>query len=329
MTMNLPDAKMKEEAWEFVAPPCPYFGTCGGCQLQHVSYASQLKWKHQRLVECLAGIVEPSLVETPIASPQIWNYRRRIQIHATPQGQPGFYGSGSAKVIPVSECKIAHEAINESLNEVEQRFHEIMERRQHSSRLGFELTVFPGTPVEIQALSEDRYFLQSNPGANELLHEHLQRHFLALAPKRVLELFAGAGNFTLGLSQGAMEWTAVESDPSAVAKGKELSLNLKKPVRWVEEKAHRYLKNRKGGGFDLVLLDPPRSGAKLCMPSLVKMQVPMVLYLSCAPEALATDLKILKNGGYQVTKVQAFDFFPHTTHLETLVLLRQVGPGTI
>ena len=71
--------------YEMTDPPCPYYGQCGGCQIQHLTYPSQLLWKENLLKEKLHGLVSEDKIRPILPSPKIWNYRRRIQVHATPK----------------------------------------------------------------------------------------------------------------------------------------------------------------------------------------------------------------------------------------------------
>lgn len=324
--VNIPQQDLDtNSSWEWVEPRCEYFGSCGGCQLQHLAYPSQLKWKRNLLVEVLAGLVPTEKIAGVVPSPLQWHYRRRIQVHATPRGEPGFYGAGSSQVVPIAACAIADARLNEALPEVQANFAERMAGRGRPSRLGCELTLLPDGSVSLQDLGEDRYFLQNNPGANQRLLEDLKTFLAGLEVRRVLELFAGSGNLALSLCGPPMEWTAVESDPAATQVGQIESKGRALPIKWKAEKVHRFLRGVAAGAFDLVILDPPRGGAGRILPALIHLAAPQIIYLSCSPTALAEDLKGLLREGYEIQWVKPYDFFPQTTHVECLVHLRQRG----
>jgi 23S rRNA (uracil1939-C5)-methyltransferase len=90
-----------------VAPRCPYFGACGGCQYQHADYATQLAMKQQILRETLAraGVTVPSEIGVLAGDP--WGYRNRIRVAFTPEGGFGYRGRGSHSIVPIGECPIA------------------------------------------------------------------------------------------------------------------------------------------------------------------------------------------------------------------------------
>lgn len=302
-------------------PPCPYFGVCGGCQLQHMNEGRQLEEKENWLKRILGSLVSEDILRPIIAAPKNWHYRRRIQLHAGRGGGVGYFARGSQRVVEIEECPIACEEINREIPRAQEMAARELKRPRHSSLLTFEMTLMENSEVKILPPQEGRYFLQINAEANGLLLKFLKRILEETKPKDVLELFAGSGNFTLALGKGPRSWTAVESNRHAWEMGKkELGADFP-PANWKLGEAdvllERLLRQRRK--FDLVLLDPPREGAASCMASLKKLQTPAICYISCYPVTLAKDLKLLCDGGYQIQWIQPFDFFPQTMHLETVV----------
>src|SRR6266568_877013 len=100
-----------------VEAPCPIFGTCGGCQLQHMRYEAQLEWKREivaQLLREIGGFADPPLLATvPCAVP--WHYRNHMRFSVNRFGEPGLTARGTHRVLPLSECPIADEQINRAL----------------------------------------------------------------------------------------------------------------------------------------------------------------------------------------------------------------------
>ena len=135
---------------------------------------------------------------------------------------------------------------------------------------------------------------------------------------RVLELFAGHGNLTLPLAARASEVVAIELDEPAT---RALSANLAAhalSARVITGDASRSIPK---GAFDVVLLDPPRAGAKDAMRAILSARPARVVYVSCDPHTLARDLALLE--GYVLDAARAFDMFPQTPHVETVVRMRR------
>ncbi|HKX13163.1 MAG TPA: RsmD family RNA methyltransferase [bacterium] len=306
-------------------PPCPYFGPCGGCQLQDMTYEEQLAHKQAWLMETLRGLVEEEKVRPILASPRAWNYRRRIQLHVGPKGEVGFYGSKSRQVVPIETCLIAEEALNAKIPEVRNRAAEVLRQPRKPTSLTYELTLLDDGEVEISREGEERSFVQVNSEANQILIEILRKALEEIRPARVLELFAGSGNLTYALAKPEQTWIAVESDRRAVEAGIAKQGNDFPHLSWKagpSAKVAGQLYKAKQA-FDLILLDPPRGGAEDCLPVLRSAKPPRILYVSCNPLVFKKDLKVLIQAGYEVESIQPIDFFPQMTNLELLAALRQ------
>ncbi|HCU23780.1 MAG TPA: hypothetical protein DF383_02085 [Deltaproteobacteria bacterium] len=306
--------------------PCPYFGLCGGCQLQHLSEATQLTEKQAWLESLLAGTVEAKLIRRILPSPRAWHYRRRIQLHVGPKGEVGFYAAKSRAVVDIESCSIAAEPLNARIPEVRRRAQAHLQAPKKPASLSYELTLLDDGEVEIREGEEERHFIQVNPEANRELIGVMKEALNRLQPRQVLELYAGNGNLSYALVQAGQEWLAVEANPRAVAAGKAAALAGAPPIEWHQGSAAKVgaALYRAGRSFDLVILDPPRGGAEDCLPLFRKWRPPAILYVSCHAPALKQDLRVLLQAAYAVEWVQPIDFFPQTRHVETLVSLKRV-----
>lgn len=144
--------------------------------------------------------------------------------------------------------------------------------------------------------------------------------------ERVLDLYCGMGNFSLPLARRAKAVIGVEESAvsigMAVANGRS---HQNKNVEFHHQSAEGALSRfTQQNSFDLLLLDPPRDGAIGTMNELLKTPVNKVIYVSCDPQTLARDLKLLLTGGYEVVTSQPFDMFPQTHHSESITLLRSI-----
>ncbi|HTD46451.1 MAG TPA: 23S rRNA (uracil(1939)-C(5))-methyltransferase RlmD [bacterium] len=146
----------------------------------------------------------------------------------------------------------------------------------------------------------------------------------------VLDLYCGIGTFSFPLARRALRVCGVEISPRAVDAAREnAALNQVANVEFVAGDVRRMLAEVVGrtGRPDLLVLDPPRSGAgSRVMRKIVDTGAPRIVYVSCNPTTLAPDLGDLVGGGYAVRAVQPLDQFPHTYHVECAVLLERAGP---
>lgn len=185
----------------------------------------------------------------------------------------------------------------------------------------------PAYDVDYRFLPTD--FTQVNTDINRAM---VDRAVALLEPadnERVLDLFCGLGNFTLPIARRAGSVVGVEGDPGLVARAREnaerngianttfhaadLTEDLGEAPWWQ-------------GGFDKVLLDPPRSGARETLEHIARLGVQRLVYVSCNPATLARDAGILVNDhGYRLEKAGVMDMFPHTAHVESIALFTRRG----
>jgi 23S rRNA (uracil1939-C5)-methyltransferase len=165
-------------------------------------------------------------------------------------------------------------------------------------------------------------FTQANREVNAVL---VSRVGLLAEPvgARVLELYAGYGNLTVALARGALELRAVEAQREAAA-ACEHNLRARgfDHARVVCADAARGAAGR--GPLDVVVLDPPRSGAREVLPVLIERRPSRIVYVSCDLASLRRDLGSLRQAGYRVDAAVALDMFPQTAHLESVVRLQKL-----
>ncbi|HBM3041466.1 TPA: 23S rRNA (uracil(1939)-C(5))-methyltransferase RlmD [Klebsiella oxytoca] len=168
-----------------------------------------------------------------------------------------------------------------------------------------------------------RDFIQVNDGVNQLM-VRTALEWLDIQPQdRVLDLFCGMGNFTLPLAKRAAQVVGVEGVPALVAKGQEnAALNALHNVTFFHENLEEDVTRQAWAkhGFDKVLLDPARAGAAGVMLHIIKLAPRRVVYVSCNPATLARDSDVLLQAGYTIQRLAMLDMFPHTGHLESMVL---------
>jgi 23S rRNA (uracil1939-C5)-methyltransferase len=171
-------------------------------------------------------------------------------------------------------------------------------------------------------------FFQTNALAAATLVDMVLAEAPAASSLRVADLYAGSGLFTLVLAARGHLVTAVEESAQAVEDGRaNARLNrLDDRVRFICGRVEAVLPRLAKLGADLAIIDPPRAG---CPPAVLAMLLdqrpPLLLYISCNPEALARELPAIIAAGYTVRRVQPLDMFPHTTHIETVVSLAAEG----
>lgn len=338
-------AKIKEvlvPSHSRVEPPCPYFGRCGGCDFQQLSYNAQLEAKVEMIRDCLKRIarIEPPS-EIPITpSPLEWRYRARAQWqYDAARKRLGYFERGSHSVCDIAECPVL-------VTELQTVFDDLRERmradslpegmRDFQAVAGDEgVSLAPQLndekPLETSRRIKGNRYRFSAEGffqINQSLLPALVDYAMADASgDYAVDLYCGVGLFTLPLARRFKRVTGVEGNPSAVlyarrnlseAQLSNATIERASVGEWLSANAKSH------APVDLVLLDPPRSGleggAAACI---LQLRPRRITYVSCDPATLARDLRELFKGGYALGAVAAFDMFPQTHHVETVAFLQK------
>ncbi|PYT06509.1 MAG: hypothetical protein DMF60_09310 [Acidobacteria bacterium] len=323
--------------------PCHYFGDCGGCQLQHLTYAAQLEAKAgfvRDAIERIARIDWPH--EIKIRHAAEFGYRGRAQVKLDRKtGSVGFNRAASNAVCDVVSCPILVPELDDALRSLRGAFvsatledHLLPNRSQidfaaGESGVSFD-PAFQGLPGGVlqRIVNGAVYhfsastFFQANPG---LLDELVDEAVGSDSGDVAIDLYAGVGLFTIQLARRFRRVIGVEADRGAATFASEnITANGLANVEFKNDVVEAWMKGfveTKAQPPDLIVLDPPRTGAAEAVNHIVAAQPSLITYISCDPPTLARDLRTLVDSGYELTKVTTIDLFPQTYHVETIAAL--------
>jgi len=285
-----------------VQPPCPYAGPglCGGCDLQHVSLERQRALKADVVREQLArlaGLDVDVTVEAVPGDDHGLRWRTRQRFVGLPGGRRGMRKHRSHDVVEVDDCLIAGPPTDH---------------------------VVRGVAFEV----EDDGFWQVHPGAAEVLVDTVLEDLSPRPGESALDLYAGVGLFARFLAEAVGDparVTLVEGDRRACDHAEANVLG----AQVVRGAVRAVLAGLPVTPVDLVVLDPPREGARRAVVEAVAARAPRAIaYVACDPAALARDVAVFDEHGYALQRLRAFDLFPMTHHVECVALLtpRSAGP---
>ncbi len=310
-----------------VKPPCPVFGRCGGCTWQHISYEEQLRQKQMIVEEQLARTLKNQISVSPIVpSPNQYRYRNRIQLKYDGKNL-GFYARQSHDIVDIQDCPITEEILAQEIpalkkNLSSKKAEAIPKIELLITSQGKVETIFEDSPFEGVGFS------QVNTAQNKNLLSAVMDWMKDLSAEVIYDLYAGAGNFSFPLLQQFPKSTVigVELSGKSVRLAQNLiqSMNLSpNRMRFYLSDVELFLKRTVLKPGSIVLLDPPRMGcSENTLRYLAPQNLQKIFYISCNPAALARDLERLREwGSWEPTRVQPFDMFPQTDHVETLVEL--------
>lgn len=387
-----------EPSPERANPFCPVFGTCGGCQVQHLSYRAQLAWKSRLVRDALERIggfsgvaVAPTVgMDDPRA------YRNKMALvveRRDDRAAFGFYQMRSHAFVPIDGCPVVlpqldaeiaalwQAAEDPALGKAFAQVKHVIARAGAST--GESVTAFTTNELSPQIASAAADLAKRIPGTKGISNSfspasanaiqgrkqrsvwgesemeerialpdgsHIRyrvsaasffqinsmmvgRLFTQLAklpqPRSVLDLYCGAGTFSIWFALRGATVTGIEENPDAIREARaNATLNgvgdkaqfLCGRVETLVGKAE----GRKALRSDVAFLDPPRKGSDVqTLDALAAARVPAIWYLSCNPATLARDLAHLRAAGYVLEETTPFDFFPQTGHVETLARVRR------
>jgi len=306
-----------------VAPLCRYYGECGGCQYQHLLYATQLRIKQKQVRDLFQRIggLDPAAIREVVPCPNPYGYRNRIMIRSQwdkfKQGlNIGFIRAADRLVEDIERCEIAEPALNE----------QILQVRAHPPPKGG-LKVVLRIPPEGWEVPQDSFF-QNNFFLLPKLVEVVGTCLRESGSRHLADVYCGVGFFSIELGDQVDSFVGVEYDRLAIqAARRNAAKRNRSNGEFVAGKAEELLPGileRLDPGTTSVLLDPPRKGCQPAMLECLRQVRPrQLLYISCQPATMARDLNVLCQGDvFKVAQVVPLDMFPQTAHVECVADLR-------
>lgn len=319
-----------------IEPPCPVFAVCGGCSWQHVEYAAQLAAKGTIIRDALLRIGHFELRDdVPMtASPAAYGYRNRARVLQS-GSRIGYRMRRSHDLCAVDRCPVLVPALERALDRLAGKVNprggpdewELTAGEAGATRTNRIGAVAGPNDFVTLCAGADRFRISSGVFAqgNALLLDALVRAVAREAGSgtSLVELFAGAGLLTIELSR-RFDWVlALESNARAVD---DLRFNLRAADRTnVDVRLGRVEQTLAGLSVnepDVLVLDPPRTGVPPeSLAEIAALRPRRIVYLSCDPATLARDLAALRSEGFRLLRVEGFDLFPQTPHVEALATL--------
>jgi 23S rRNA (uracil1939-C5)-methyltransferase len=363
---------------ERIPPLCSYYGTCGGCQLQHIQYEAQVTYKRQWIEEALKKIGKFAGITVPAITPANlqWAYRRRINLILKCQKNAyhaGYIANDNKSLVEIESCPIFVEKHDPIIKNVQDLCNKLIPadstdgkvtilKSDHNYILHFHFKILPGNAdkilsdalkspsiigilatsqkkslqfgaiaasCSIQDLSFDfspTTFIQNHPEQSLNIYKKIATIAKESDAKKILDLYCGIGVSSLLLAKQKRHVKGVELNPLSI---KQANANAKKNglssftefiTADVEKVLTQILEKDQP---DFIIVNPPREGLSSKVTQTLKSSpAKTLIYISCMPSTLARDLKILGEDKYEIASIEAFDMFPQTVHVETVVVLK-------
>jgi len=317
-----------------VSPPCQHAGKCGGCDFQHIDLLTQRKLKAEIIKEQFMriGKIDLPLLGFDLEVNEVeptdgLHWRTRMDFAVSPGGKIGFFGARSNEVVEISQCVIADERMN--VGDLAARSWKSDARVEVAVSSTSEVSVMrsgrsiSGPTQIVEQVGGNSFkispevFWQSHKSAPVTLVKAALAQLGVKGNDHVCDLYSGVGLFAAAIlkelgDQGFI--TLIESDKNAVVDARKVFAN-KNNVKILQGLVAQQLPIVKRA--DLILLDPPRTGAgEVVIKQMIKLKPRKIVYVACDPAALARDSKTLIDAGYKLDHISAYDLFPMTQHIE-------------
>lgn len=324
---------------------CPFYDKCGGCDLLHLSYQEQLKYKETKVKEIIKKFSGLECVKEIVPTIQ-YNYRNKVTLHV--KQKLGYYQKKSYDIINIDNCLIADERINDlikKLNNIDLNTITKITIRVSSKE---SMLVIEGGKLDITSFKEVDTIIVDNQvlkGRGYIIEEINNLKFV-ISPDsffqvnrlgminiydqvlkyvdndtNVLDLYCGTGTIGIYLADKVNQVLGIEINKSAIndaLMNKKINNldNIDFKLGDVED-----VLNNNSFKADCIVVDPPRAGlGNMVIKNIFKIQPQKLIYVSCDPVTLARDLNILKDK-YDVVEITPFDMFSNTYHVECVCAL--------
>ena len=335
--------------------PCPYYDSCGGCNIMHLSYENQLKFKQDKIRNIIKKYLNQDIkINSIVNSDSEYNYRNKVtfQIKKT----IGFYKNNTYDIISIDNCLICNKLINNSIKylkklnlkdinkiicrtslnqlmiivETNNRDIDITPLKEvaHSIYLRIDnkyIHVF-GNKNIYQKLGNFKYiispdsFFQVNINTCLKLYNKIKEYIGE--NKNVIDLYCGTGSIGIFVSENN-NIVGIELNESAIKDAIEnKAINSINNINFICGDSGKKL-NKLNFNPDVIIVDPPRNGLnKETIQSILSFDSKEIIYVSCDPMTFVRDLNILKEK-YNIKEITPFDMFPNTYHVECIALLKR------
>lgn len=338
-----------------IKPLCPYQLSaahqesklyCPACSFQQITYEKEISIKNKQFFDFLSknSLLPENEIDTPVKSPTQIGYRNKMTLHSNGIAL-GYKSDDNSSIKEIARCAIAHPDINKKLLELKSSANfadNIKKNSKHYFRYSNIDGIFyftENTPPPRDKLIRQQTpighicvplssFFQTNDFVCEFLIKKIMQIISEISPKRVIDLYCGCGIFALAAAKSGVKFVdGADCDENAIKAAKINAFNLGlQNTKFFSVSAEkilgRILPEKVENTKTVAILDPPRTGlSKKIVGMLLRSKIPVLIYISCAPDTLTRDLKILSSS-YKIIKTGIFDMFPRTPHFETLTILK-------
>lgn len=300
---------------------CPFYKTCGGCDILHLPYHDQLKYKQDKIKNIIDKYVKEDIkINDIVPSDQQFSYRNKVTFQVD-RNKIGFYSKESNNITSIDKCLLLDNKLNDYLHNVKNHTGKIVLRTNDHEVLDTSKDAIIKTIGKYQySVSLDSFF-QVNDNVTYKMYEQIKKYCCATKSDLILDLYCGAGTIGIYLSDSCQEVLGIELNNQAIKDANHnKKLNHINNINFIASDVSKII-NKINFKPTIIVVDPPRAGLdEKTIKEIIKMNPHTLVYTSCDPMTLARDLNILKYY-FNIDEITPFDMFPNTYHVECVCRL--------
>ena len=329
---------------ERIVPKCKYFGICGGCDIMHLDYSNQLKYKQEKIQNIINKYLNKKIKINDIVYDNDINYRNKVKFQVNKK--IGLYKSESYEVIPIDNCLIANKKINECIQYLNKLDLSCVngitcKTAQDKLMISIESNEYIDTSA-LFGIANSIYINNKHIYGDTKIEEKLGNYSFYISPNaffqvnknvciklynkikeyvgsnhNILDLYCGCGSIGIYVSENN-NILGIEINEEAIKNANEnKKINNLNNVKFIC--ADSSIKTNFNP--DIIIVDPPRNGLnRKTINNIVEVKPKMIIYVSCNPITLVRDLNLFNP--YDIIEITPFDMFPNTKHVECVCLLK-------
>lgn len=346
----------KEKSKDRIEYTCPYYEVCGGCNIAHFSYKKQLEFKKRKVENMIRRYTsyKELNIHSIIGNENLY-YRNKVTLHIK-NNKLGYYKKETNELIEIDKCLLLNEKINATIKKIkeylkknvlhakeivirssEEEIMLILDEEVSKDFIDFmgninivvnNKTVLNKNYIEDKLLGntfliKENSFYQVNKTQVEKLYGFVIDYVKENNYQNALDLYCGTGTIGISISKYVNKVVGIELNHSSILSALEnKERNHISNIHFIEGKVEEKLEEVKGK-FDLVVVDPPRSGLDKNAITMIKEINPKdIIYVSCDPMTLARDINLLYDQ-YELKNIDLVDMFMNTYHVETVCILER------
>lgn len=338
---------------------CPYYLTCGGCNIMHLKYEKQLEYKYNKVKNLLKHYLKEDINIKEIIPSQEYNYRNKVSLKVK-DGRLGLYEYKSNDLVEIDNCLLCDNEINKAINILNSiklnNINEIIIRKNYKNEILLALfgtnidksyylealnninnivvidndvkDIIKGNDYVIDKIGDKLFkvslesFFQVNIDGVVKLYDTVKKYANLTNNEKVLDLYCGTGTIGIYLSNEAKDVYGIEINDKAVEDAKENAvLNKANNIDFLCSDVGNV--KTKFKDIDLVVIDPPRNGlSNNSLKNVLDINSKRIIYVSCDPVTLVRDLSTLTKT-YIINEITLIDMFPNTAHCESVCVLER------